>query len=99
LQAYEAARRKRATGDRSAFAIGLVEFDHWRRYRRAAEWFTTYVNEQPDGPLAEEAQGRLMEAWQRANEPGKARVAGRAYLARYPHGDYADLARHLTRTE
>jgi hypothetical protein len=97
LQAYEAARRRGTASDRSAFAIGLVEFDHRRRFRQAAEWFATYVAEQPGGPLAEEAQGRLIEAWQRAGEEGKARAVGQVYLARYPRGQYADLARHLTR--
>jgi hypothetical protein len=97
VQAYEAARRKHPTVDRSAFAIGLVEFDHRHRYRAAADWFATYLSEQPEGPLAEEAQGRLMEAWQRAGEISKARAVGEAYLSRHPRGQYADLARRLTR--
>jgi hypothetical protein len=95
VQAYEAARRKHPAADRSAFAIGLVEFDHHHRYRQAAGWFAAYLGEQPDGPLVEEAQGRLMEAWQRAGEPGRAREVGAAYLARYPRGQYAELARRL----
>jgi hypothetical protein len=97
VRAYEAARRKHPSADRSAFAIGLVEFDHRRRYRTAADWFAAYLDEQPDGPLVEEAQGRLMESWQRAGEPAKARAVGESYLARAPHGQYADLARRLTR--
>jgi hypothetical protein len=97
LQAYEAARRKHTTGDRSAFAIGLVQFDHRHRYRDAAGWFAAYVAEQPEGPLVEEAQGRLMEAWERAGETSKARAAAESYLLRHPHGQYADLARRLTR--
>jgi hypothetical protein len=97
VQAYEAAHRKHPAADRSAFAIGLVEFDHWHRYRRAADWFAAYLGEQPHGPLVDEAQGRLMEAWQRAGEPAKARAVGEAYLAQSPTGQYADLARRLTR--
>jgi hypothetical protein len=99
MQAYEAARRRRDGADRSAFAIGLIEFDHRHHYGRAAEWFETYVREQPRGPLVEEAEGRLMEAWQRAGEPSKARQAARDYLARHPTGPYADLARRTQRAE
>jgi hypothetical protein len=99
MQAYAAARRRREGTDRSAFAIGLIEFDHRHRYRRAAEWFETYVREQPQGPLVEEAEGRSMEAWQRAGEPSKAREAAQGYLARHPTGPYADLARRTKRAE
>ncbi len=99
LQAYQAARRKHAAPDRSAFAIGLVEFHQRGRYASAAEWFARYVQEQPGGPLAEEARGRLMEAWQRAGNAAQARAAAAAYLSRYPRGQYADLARRLTRPE
>jgi hypothetical protein len=99
MQAYDAARRRREGSDRSAFAIGLIEFDHRHRYRRAAEWFETYVREQPRGPLVEEAEGRSMEAWQRAGEPSRAREAAQGYLARHPTGPYADLARRTKRSE
>jgi hypothetical protein len=97
IQAYEAARRKHAAGDRSAFAIGLIEFDQRHHYRRAAEWFETYVREQPRGPLVEESEGRLMEAWQQAGEASKARQAAEAYLGSHPGGQYVDLARRLKR--
>jgi hypothetical protein len=96
LQAYAAARSKRTGADRSAFGMGLVEFDQRRSYRAAAGWFATYLREQPQGPLAEQAEGRVMDAWQRAGEPARARAAAQAYLGRYPHGAYADLARRLT---
>lgn len=95
-QAYEAARRKRGgTPDRSAFGLGLVAFDQRRDYRAAAAWFQTYLREQPRGALAEQAEGRLMDAWQRAGEGARAREAAHGYLARYPHGAYGDLARRL----
>jgi hypothetical protein len=99
VTAYEAARRKHSGSDRSAFALGLVEFDQRRHYARAAEWFATYLREQPGGPLAEEAQGRLMDAWQRAGSAAQARSVAEAYLLRHPRGQYADLARRLTRSE
>jgi hypothetical protein len=99
MQAYASARKRRDGADRSAFAIGLIEFDQRHRYRRAAEWFETYVREQPRGPLVEEAEGRSMEAWQRAGEPSKAREAAQSYLVRHPTGPYADLARRTKRLE
>jgi hypothetical protein len=95
-QAYEAARGKRgAAPDRSAFGLGLVAFDQRRDYRAAAAWFQTYLREQPRGALAEQAEGRLMDAWQRAGEGARARDSARGYLVRYPHGAYGDLARRL----
>jgi hypothetical protein len=96
VQAYQAARHKRTGADRSAFGLGLVEFDQRHDYRAAATWFETYLREQPRGPLAEQAEGRVMDAWQRAGEAGRARAAAQAYLGRYAHGTYADLARRLT---
>lgn len=99
LQAYGAARKKRDDAGRSAFAIGLIEFDHRRRYQQAAEWFAIYVREQPRGALVEEAEGRLIEAWQRAGEASKAKQAAEAYLARHPAGQYADLALRTKRAE
>jgi TolA-binding protein len=99
LQAYQAARSKHSSPDRSAFAIGLVEFDQRGRYASAAEWFARYIQEQPRGPLVDEARGRLMEAWQRSGNAAKAREVAEAYLTRSPRGQYADLARRLTRPE
>lgn len=99
LHAYGAARKKRDEAGRSAFALGLIEFDHRQHYRRAAEWFALYIREQPRGALVEEAEGRLIEAWQRAGEVAKAKEAAEAYLARHSAGQYVDLALRTMRAE
>jgi TolA-binding protein len=94
-QAYRAARRRFPSVDRSAFALGLTAFEQRRQYREAASWFATYLGQYPNGALAREAAGRLVEARQRAGDDAGARAAARDYLGRYPAGPHAGLAREL----
>jgi transmembrane sensor len=63
----------------------------------AAEWFATYLREQPGGPLAREAAGRLIEAYHEARDPAAAKDAARKYLASYPAGPHAAFARQVLR--
>jgi TolA-binding protein len=63
----------------------------------AARWFSTYLTEQPDGPLAREASGRLMEAQFGSGQREEARAQARAYLLRYPAGPHADFAHMVLR--
>lgn len=79
----------------AAFALGKVAFDQTRAYAEAAEWFATSVRE--GGSLSREAAGRLIEARKRAGDEAGARRAAEAYLARYPSGPHAELARSLVR--
>jgi TolA-binding protein len=81
----------------AAFALGKVAFDQRHAYGQAAEWFATCVREQPDGPLAREASGRQIEALRNAGDAAGAQRAARAYLARYPDGPHADVARSVLR--
>jgi len=81
----------------AAFALGKVAFDQTRSYSEAAEWFATSMREQPGGSLVREAAGRLMEARRRAGDGAGARSAAESYLARYPGGPHAELARSLLR--
>jgi hypothetical protein len=76
----------------AAFALGRLEFDDYRSYRRAATWFRTYLTERPSGPMTREALGRLMEASYRAKDPEGARDAASRYLRDYPSGPHAELA-------
>jgi transmembrane sensor len=81
----------------AAFALGKIAFDQTRAYAEAAEWFATSIREQPGGSLVREAAGRLIEARRRAGDDAAARRAAEDYLARYPDGPHADLARSLVR--
>jgi hypothetical protein len=87
---------KQAT--RAAFALGRLEFDNHGAYAEAAEWFRTYLKEQPRGDLAREASGRLIEALQRSGDAAATREQAQRYLADYPDGPHAELARALTAT-
>ncbi|MCS6901078.1 MAG: FecR domain-containing protein [Myxococcales bacterium] len=91
--------RRRFPGDgrsaTSAFILGRIAFDQQRAYGDAAGWFATYLNEQPAGPFAQEALGRLVEARQRSGDQDGARHAAQQYLLRFPGGAYEALARKL----
>jgi TolA-binding protein len=60
---------------------------------QAAEWFSTYLREQPSGALAREALGRLIEAHQASGDHVSGRAAAERYLKSYPDGPHATLAR------
>jgi transmembrane sensor len=60
---------------------------------QAAQWFSTYLREQPGGALAREALGRLIEAYQAAGDHVSGRAAAERYLKSYPDGPHATLAR------
>lgn len=97
-QAFSALRRRFPTAREaalSAFSLGLLEFDGFSAYSRAADWFRTYLRENPGGPLARDARGRLMEAVQRSGNRAEARDLAQSYLLDYPAGPHAELARRL----
>ena len=81
----------------AAFALGKVAFDQRGAYEQAAAWFATSLREQPGGPLARDASGRLIEALRRAHDAAGARRAAHDYLEKYPEGPHADLARSVLR--
>ena len=97
-QAYLALRR-RHPGDRDAavadFILGRLAFDVDGDYADAARWFRAYLAEAPAGSYACDASGRLIEALQRGGDRTGARAEARHYLATYPTGPHADLARGL----
>jgi hypothetical protein len=95
-QAYLAARDKLPGGGRATYGLGLVAFDQQLDLADAAKWFEMYVARNAKGGLRSEAQGRLIEAYQRLGNPEKARRVAEQYLVEYPTGAHAALARQLT---
>jgi len=76
----------------AAFALGRLEFDEYRAYPAAANWFRAYLKERPGGPMTREALGRLLEALHRAGDNVGARAVAERYLRDYPSGPHAELA-------
>jgi TolA-binding protein len=64
----------------------------------AAQWFETYLREQPQGLLAREAAGRLIESYRASGNTSAAQTAATRYLGRYPDGPHASLARQALST-
>ena len=93
-EALLAMRRRFGARGSSAFLLGKIAADQLRSPGEAATWFEIYLQEEPSGPLAEQALGRVMEI--RKRDAGAARLVAERYLARYPNGAYAALARSLT---
>jgi transmembrane sensor len=91
-------RRRHAGSSRAAvaaFGLGRLEFDKRHAYAKAAQWFGTYLKEEPSGSLAREARGRLMEATLAAGDRARARALADEYLSLHPTGPHAVLARSL----
>ena len=98
LTAYQALRSRgagSAAAKQAAFSIARVHFDQRAAYADAARWFRTYLAEQPGGPFAREAEGRLMEALSRSGDRSGARRVAQEYLAKYPHGAHERVAQQL----
>ncbi len=87
-------RSRHGTRGSTAFLLGKIAADQRGAPAEAVRWFDLYLAEAPNGPLAEEALGRLMTLQRRSN-PAAAATAAKKYLARYPNGAYSGLARSL----
>jgi TolA-binding protein len=77
----------------AAFDLGTLSVDQRHDASMASRWFKAYLDEARDGPLAREALGRLIETRAQSGDRAGARAAARDYLARYPTGPRAELAR------
>jgi transmembrane sensor len=95
--ALDAARRRFPDTDAAAMAAferGRMAFARGA-HRDAIPWFATYLRERPDGSIAREATGRLMESQHEAGQAAAAQATAGRYVARWPEGPDADLARSL----
>jgi len=95
--AYLAARRRFPNSSEagiSAFSLGRLASDAGRA-SDAIGWFKRYLTEQPSGPLAREADGRLIELLRQTGDTARASEAAEGYLKRYPTGPHAALARSV----
>jgi hypothetical protein len=96
-QAYEAVRERFPHRDdgQAAFFLGRLAFDERAEYAQASRYFQLSLAEQPAGPLAREAAGRLIEARLLSGDEAGARLAARQYLERHADGPHARTARRL----
>jgi transmembrane sensor len=81
-EALVTCRRRFAGSERAA--VAAYELGRSSSPSEASSWFDTYLGEQPNGSLAREAAGRLVEARASAGDERGAREAAARYLARYP---------------
>jgi hypothetical protein len=92
--AYTAVRTSHAgTGEaaRAAFALGVMAFPS----TSALPLLEEYLSQAPGGSLAPEALGRIVEIRHRSGDTAGARTAAERYLASYPKGAHAKLARSI----
>lgn len=81
----------------AAFTLGRVLLDDLGRPREAADAFRrvqTLELQGPDGPLAQDALAREVEAWSRAGEPQRAKERAQEYVRHYPTGRRLRSVRH-----
>lgn len=98
IESLQAVRRRFAGTDAAAsaaFELGRITFDARRDFARAGDWFDTYLRERPNGAFAREALGRALEARNRAGDTTQAEHLAVRYLAAYPDGPHAKLARKI----
>jgi len=72
-----------------------LEFDANGAHARAAEWFQTYLREEPGGPMTREALGRLLESFERSGQRARAKEFALRYRREYPSGPHAELAARI----
>jgi transmembrane sensor len=98
IHAYTLLRRRFPASEaasQAAFHLGRLASRAEDDAPNAARWFEVYLQEQPGGPLAEAALGRMLEIEVRRKNTARARQLAKTYLERYPLGAHADAAREI----
>lgn len=78
----------------AAFTLGRILLDELGNPREAAGTFRQAWQIDPEGPMAQDALAREVEAWFSAGEVSLARACAENYLQRYPGGRRSSLVRH-----
>jgi TolA-binding protein len=84
-----------AKRETAAYLLGLTATAAPSDAADAAFWFETYLREDENGPLAQEAIGRLINLKQKTGRPEEAKAFARTYLSRFPEGPFAAPANRL----
>jgi transmembrane sensor len=74
----------------AAFELGRLRLDRLDDPRGAAEAFNDAIAVAPDAPFREDAQARLVEAYDASGDRARCVDARAAYLLRYPRGIHRD---------
>jgi transmembrane sensor len=74
----------------AAFELGRLRLDRLDDPRGAAEAFNDAIAVAPDAPFREDAQARLVEAYEASADRARCLDARAAYLLRYPRGVHRD---------
>ena len=78
----------------AAFTLGRVLLDDLGQPREAAESFRKTQALDGDGPMAQDALAREVEAWSRAGDRTRCRERADEYIRRYPSGRRLQAVRH-----
>ena len=79
----------------AAYSLGVMAFSQSNGCKEAMRWFRVVAAERTSADnLAREASGRILECLSRTHDSA-ASAAARKYLAAYPEGPHAPLARKL----
>jgi len=83
----------------AAFTLGRVLLMELAQPRQAAAAFAEARALAPDGPFAEDALAREVEAWAKAGDEAKAKARAQDYLRSYPSGRRVSAVRALGGSE
>ncbi len=76
----------------AAFLLAKSSLDN-ENFKSAKNWFETYLKESPDGPLSEEAHGRLIYVYSKIGDQAGAERSARVYLEKYKGGYFTKQAK------